>query len=75
MAFKPTEAHWDLLLNYMGAHKEFARGQFSGPSGKSNQKKMWNDLTSQLNALGGGMKPVEKWQKVNVVCVLVSLYN
>lgn len=66
MVLKLTEEHWNVIIKYMVSHRKFARGQFSGPQGKKNQKGMWMELSSMLNSLGGGQKPVEKWQKVNI---------
>lgn len=60
-----NENHWIQLLDYMEKHPQFARGQFSGPSGKITQRKMWEELSKRLNSLGYGNKSVEKWQKVH----------
>lgn len=43
----------------------FARGQFSGPTGKLTQRKLWEELSQKLNSLGYGSKTTEKWQKVS----------
>uniref|UniRef100_A0A6P7G1L3 Regulatory protein zeste n=1 Tax=Diabrotica virgifera virgifera TaxID=50390 RepID=A0A6P7G1L3_DIAVI len=63
MSFKLTEGHWNILLEFMEHHKEFAKGQFHGPTGKTIQRKLWEELSQLLNSLGEGIKPVEKWQK------------
>ncbi|XP_072399675.1 uncharacterized protein [Diabrotica undecimpunctata] len=63
MSFKLTEGHWNVLLEFMEQHKEFAKGQFSGPTGRIIQRKLWEELAQLLNSLGEGSKPVEKWQK------------
>lgn len=60
-----NENHWIQLLDYMEKHPQFARGQFSGPSGKTTQRKMWELLSKRFNSLGYGNKSVEKWQKVH----------
>ncbi|CAG9836292.1 unnamed protein product [Diabrotica balteata] len=64
MSFKLTESHWNVLLEFMEQHKEFAKGQFSGPTGRIIQRKLWEELAQLLNSLGEGSKPVEKWQKI-----------
>lgn len=51
----------------MEQNPHFAKGQFSGPTGKSTQKKLWENLALQLNALGTGEKSTEKWQIVNII--------
>ncbi|KAJ8932903.1 hypothetical protein NQ314_014347 [Rhamnusium bicolor] len=63
MAFKMNENHWNVLIDFMESHKEFARGQFVGPNGKTTQRKFWEELSGKLNSLGHGIRPVEKWQK------------
>ncbi|CAG9840671.1 unnamed protein product [Diabrotica balteata] len=63
MSFKLTEGHWNVLLEFMEQLKEFVKGQFSGPTGRIIQRKLWEELAQLLNSLGEGSKPVEKWQK------------
>lgn len=65
MSCKLTNDHWEVLVTFMEKHPQFARGQFSGPSGKIGQKKMWEELAARLNSLGHGEKTTEKWQKVS----------
>ncbi|KAJ8934046.1 hypothetical protein NQ314_013621 [Rhamnusium bicolor] len=55
MAFKMNENHWNVLIDFMESHKEFARGQFVGPSGKTTQRKLWEELSGKLNSLGHGI--------------------
>lgn len=68
--------HWQVMLNFMEIHPQFARGQFVGPTGKSSQRKLWYELSGQLNSLGHGSKSVEKWQKVSFpnIIDMTSLY-
>ncbi|XP_050504400.1 uncharacterized protein LOC126883196 [Diabrotica virgifera virgifera] len=63
MYLKLTEGHWNVLLDFMEHHREFAKGRFSGPTGKTIQRKLWEELAELLNAIGAGSKPVGKWQK------------
>ncbi|CAH1107506.1 unnamed protein product [Psylliodes chrysocephalus] len=63
MAFKVTPAHWEVLLNFMEAHPDFARGQISGPNAKDIMKKLWATCAKNLNSVGGGARKVYKWQK------------
>lgn len=64
MAFKVTPAHWEVLLNFMEAHPDFARGRISGPNAKDIMKKLWAACATNLNSVGGGARKVDKWQKV-----------
>lgn len=64
MSFKVQGTHWEILINYMENHKDFARGRISGPTGRETLRKLWQELALQLNAAGLGERPVEKWQKV-----------
>lgn len=49
----------------MEEHQDFATGRVNSVNGKEEYKKMWNELSTKLNALGLGEKTVEKWQKVS----------
>ncbi|CAH1106740.1 unnamed protein product [Psylliodes chrysocephalus] len=63
MAIKVTPAHWEVLLNFMEAHPDFARGRISGPNAKYIMKKLWSACATKLNSVGGGARKVDKWQK------------
>lgn len=65
MSFKMNDNHWIVLIEFMEKHPNFARGQFSGPTGKLTQIKLWEELSQKLNSLGYGSKTTEKWQKVS----------
>lgn len=65
MAFKVTSTHWEIMIDFMEAHPDLARGRItSGPNGKDVMRKLWTELTVQLNACGLGERCVQKWQKV-----------
>ncbi|KAG5863656.1 hypothetical protein JTB14_024336 [Gonioctena quinquepunctata] len=63
MAFKVTGNHWDIIINFMELHPDLARGRIDGPCGKDTFKRLWTELTLELNATGLGERPVQKWQK------------
>lgn len=65
MAKSVQKVHWDIILEFMENHPELAKGQFSGPTGRANQKRLWQELCSTLNAQGFGQKEIQKWQKVS----------
>lgn len=48
----------------MEDHPGLATGYLTATNAKEKFKVLWKDLSWQLNSLGYGMKPVEKWQKV-----------
>lgn len=56
--------HWDIIINFMELHPDFARNRVAGPTGRETIKKLWNELTNKLNSLGLGERTVQKWQKV-----------
>ncbi|XP_018578551.1 uncharacterized protein LOC108916742 isoform X2 [Anoplophora glabripennis] len=64
MAFKINHSHWEVLVDFMEKHPDLARGSFSGPNGKQEMKKLWQQLSNILNAIGMGERSTEKWQKV-----------
>lgn len=66
MAFKLKDSHWEVIISFMEENKSIATGRFIGPNGKENNKKLWQELAQQLNALGQGERSVEKWQKVRM---------
>lgn len=48
----------------MSTHPDLARGRLNTAQARKNYNSMWAELTTQLNSVGVGQKPVEKWQKV-----------
>ena len=73
MAFKIKADHLEILISYMELHPQFATGRLSVAKAKDKFRKMWQELAANLNGLGFGERPVEKWQKV--VIVEYSLYR
>lgn len=65
MAFRLKEQHLEIIVQYMEEHPDFATGRLCVANSKEKFKCMWQELTSKLNSLGYGIRPVEKWQKVN----------
>ncbi|KAF5278232.1 hypothetical protein FQR65_LT15721 [Abscondita terminalis] len=63
MAFKVDERHWEIITNFVENYPVVATGKFQGPNGKSHYRKLWEELTLQLNSAGLGQRSTEKWQK------------
>ncbi|VEN50352.1 unnamed protein product [Callosobruchus maculatus] len=63
MSIKLTEQHWQIIVNFMELHPDFARNRVKGPTGRDTMKKLWGELASQLNSLGLGERSIQKWQK------------
>ncbi|KAF5276398.1 hypothetical protein FQR65_LT16346 [Abscondita terminalis] len=57
------EKHWEIIANFIETYPVVATGKFEGPNGKSQYRKLWEDLTLQLNSAGLGQRTTEKWQK------------
>lgn len=64
MAFKVSRNHWEIFVAFMESHTDLAKGRVGGPTGKDTCRRLWADLTLQLNAVGEGERTVKKWQKV-----------
>ncbi|KAJ8912720.1 hypothetical protein NQ315_012274, partial [Exocentrus adspersus] len=61
--FKVKGEHWEVLIEYMENHKDFACGRVTAINARETYKKRWTELCTKLNSLGHGVRPVEKWQK------------
>ncbi|XP_075980488.1 uncharacterized protein LOC142979464 [Anticarsia gemmatalis] len=54
----------EMLLNFLQDHKELARGQLRSCEGKVKARRLWQELCTNLNSMGGCTKTVKQWQKV-----------
>ncbi|KAK4882220.1 hypothetical protein RN001_005539 [Aquatica leii] len=63
MSFKVDEKHWEIIVNFVENYPVVATGKFQGPNGKVQYRKLWEELTLQLNSAGLGQRTTEKWQK------------
>lgn len=70
MTFRTSSIHWDIIIAFMEKNKNFAKGFVNGPSGKDRTKKLWAELTTQLNSAGLGERTTIKWQKVRFADLL-----
>ncbi|KAK4882435.1 hypothetical protein RN001_005754 [Aquatica leii] len=57
------EKHWEIIVNFVENYPVVATGKFQGPNGKVQYRKLWEELTLQLNSAGLGQRTTEKWQK------------
>ncbi|RVE41525.1 hypothetical protein evm_013827 [Chilo suppressalis] len=60
---RSTAQQLKLLADYLAAHPRLAHGEFSGPQGKLNEQREWEELRVILNEHGPD-KSLEQW-KVN----------
>lgn len=51
----------------MSANPDLARGRLNTAQGRKDYNRMWTELTTKLNSVGFGQKPIEKWQKVIIL--------
>lgn len=65
MSCKLQEEHLETFIDFMENHKEFATGRLSIANSREKFRELWKDLAQKLNALGHGIRPIEKWQKVS----------
>jgi len=61
---KVTSQHWEVIINFMVLHRDFAKNRVVGPTGRETMKKLWDELSTKLNSLGQGERTIQKWQKV-----------
>lgn len=67
MAFRVTQLHWEHMINFFERNPGMAKGRIEGPTGKENMRKLWDQLSQELNALGMGTRTSIKWKKVRTI--------
>ncbi|CAH2106990.1 unnamed protein product [Euphydryas editha] len=61
---RASPEQFSLLIDFMERHGDLSRPQ-SGPQGRIKGDRLWQQLASILNSLGGGVvKSSDKWKKV-----------
>lgn len=63
MAFRISQQHWELFVNFM-EKPWHGKGRIEGPCGNEQMRKLWDQLSQELNALGMGSITTIKWKKV-----------
>ncbi|KAF5269895.1 hypothetical protein FQR65_LT05694 [Abscondita terminalis] len=61
--FKVNENHWLVFAGFFEAHPDLITGRVASINGREENRKLWQELAQQLNAVGMGERTVEKWQK------------
>ncbi|KAJ8915554.1 hypothetical protein NQ315_012438 [Exocentrus adspersus] len=54
---------WEIFLSFFESHQELVTGRLNTATGRETYKKLWKELTLQLNSARYGVKITEKWQK------------
>ncbi|KAF5282447.1 hypothetical protein FQA39_LY17562 [Lamprigera yunnana] len=57
-------AQWELIVNFMPKHMDFARSRLNCSRGRSAANELWCLLTKMFAAAGFGSKEVGQWQKI-----------
>lgn len=71
---KITIKQKEVLVNYMEDNYRFLYGKFANNQGKKFKDDKWNELNILLNDAGPPKKNVEKWKRVNSMCVFCYAY-
>ncbi|KAL0879790.1 hypothetical protein ABMA27_003501 [Loxostege sticticalis] len=59
-----THEQIEKLLQFLQEHTGLAKGHINSPDARAHSKRLWAELTDQLNSLGGAVKTTKQWQKV-----------
>ncbi|KAJ8910047.1 hypothetical protein NQ315_000449 [Exocentrus adspersus] len=54
---------WEIFLSFFESHQELVTGRLNTATGRETYKKLWKELSLQLNSARYGVKTTEKWQK------------
>lgn len=60
---RATTLQFTVLLEFMREHEDFAFGRLAGPEGRNESDRLWEKVTSILNAENGPQKSAAKWQR------------
>lgn len=52
------------LVDFMGQHVEFAKGEMRGNVARHKSKTLWAELTKTVNGIGGTKKTPDMWSRV-----------
>lgn len=62
---RPTAAQIDTLLNFLEEHRDLAQGNLRSIEGRTLTFRLWEEISTTLNAMGGCTKMMKQWQKVS----------
>ena len=72
---RPTAAQIDALLDFLDEHRDLARGNLRSIEGRTLTHRLWEEISTTLNAMGGCTKTTKQWQKVSFLSLqIVPLY-
>ncbi|XP_030752077.1 uncharacterized protein LOC115879394 [Sitophilus oryzae] len=61
--FKTHPMQWRVIIDYMEENPSLIRPKFGHSDGDANaNNQLWNQLATKLNAMGFGVRTVEKWK-------------
>lgn len=72
---KTHPSQWAAIIDFIENHKEMVTHQFVGLNGRENYNKLWDELTTQLNSMGFGLKDSKKWQEVRIISATLDLVD
>ncbi|VVC96122.1 unnamed protein product [Leptidea sinapis] len=58
-----TGTQIETLMDFMMKNPDLARGLIHSVEGRVQSKRLWDNITSHLNSLGGAVKTVQQWKK------------
>ncbi|CAG4953144.1 unnamed protein product [Parnassius apollo] len=60
---RASDEQFSTLLEFMESHGDLSNSR-SGPQGRLKSERLWCELTTILNSIGGGVnKSADKWKK------------
>ncbi|XP_050683940.1 uncharacterized protein LOC126978865 [Leptidea sinapis] len=59
-----TGTQIETLMDFMMKNPDLARSLIHSVEGRVQSKRLWDNITSHLNSLGGAVKTVQQWKKV-----------
>ena len=72
---RPTAAQIDALLNFLEEHRDLAQGNLRSIDGRTLNHRLWDEICTTLNAMGGCTKTTKQWQKVSFHYVIYKVGN
>lgn len=68
----PSHEQLETLLSFLEEHNDLARGLLRSVEGRLQSQRLWGEICSTLNSMGGCTKSIQQWQRVSAV---MSIYH
>lgn len=71
MASRPTQMQIEYLVEFLEQNPGIAKGLLRTTQAKQHNKRRWEELAAEINALGGASKNGQGWAKVSTEITVV----